>query len=126
MRFSILIFTLILATNSNAAECTAYDPEVGEEISIAASTHSPDLYFSTPEIVGGEKLTAMYIRGFRYDELDLSSHLLMPITFEIKDGVAEASIWMRPGLFKARVEAKYGDEVCGPRINAYIPEAEKH
>ena len=112
MKKLLLFFALLGTLGCEATTCVEYSPKSDEVIKIEQVSNEPQRYFVIPAVVNEQRITAVYLRAVS----DKGTELFVPIVYELNGDFAKAQLWMTENFINARIEAKYGEEECGPRI----------
>jgi len=112
MKNILLFLTLFVSLGCEATTCIKYNPTSTEVIKIEQEPNESQRYFVMPTVVNGQPISAVYLRAVS----NKRTELFVPIVFEINGNYAKAQLWMKENFINARIEAKYGEEDCDPRL----------
>ena len=110
----VIVISMLLSGSVQADECPDFVAPNDKTIEI--ETEDTMTYIALPSALEGDELK--YLSLWVYPSFEgKNEELSVPLFFRVEDGVAKSffqasSIW---GEFE--VHAKYGDEICGPRLN---------
>ena len=110
----VIVISMLLSGSVQADECPDFVAPNDKTIEI--ETEDTMTYIALPSALEGDELK--YLSLWVYPSFEgKNEELSVPLFFRVEGGVAKSffqasSIW---GEFE--VHAKYGDEICGPRLN---------
>ena len=105
---------LLCSVTAQAVTCRDYVAPGGEVIRI--ETEDTMTYISLPSVLEDKELEFLSLWFYPNPE-DKDAELSVPLFFRIEDGVAKSFFHASSILGELEVHAKYGDDICGPRLS---------